>query len=540
MKFQVVCFASLLMVGWIALANGQDEEPPMREISSDEVTRFLAQPDEAEIDDYLRLVHKGENFTLKYYDTQWHGDEEWTSTLATETIPADSDGLILLHAKVSAKDFERLVEAAMRWKIEGFLVLFCVIEGDLNFAGKTFDKPIMFEGTTFEGEVHFNNTTFVEGTSFRYSTFAKKAVFANTTFPKGKFFGATFSEGVEFNGATFRNGANFVRVTFSSYANFEANFLGDTTFHGATFVGSALFPRADFSGSYTSFLNATLSGGGNFFSVNFSGRIRFEGAVLNDISFDKANFAEEANFANATFSGQTQFSKCQFEKLADFRGCLYHENSTIDFSGTTGFNQLVAEWEYDPQFNNEKNRDRNQRGLKGKFKFDETFYVALIKNYADMGWLKEADDAYYTYRAEKRKRLESGLRKSAELIFLEFPFGYGVKPLFLLRSFILVWIPFGWYYAFFLRHREKGTSPWRTRPFTRYEFWGFAWAFLHSLDAMAQGLEFHSLTDPFFDESPYQFRERKKAVINVQRFQQLLGWYLLALFLILFGKIWIR
>ncbi len=96
------------------------------------------------------------------------------------------------------------------------------------------------------------------------------------------------------------------------------------------------------------------------------------------------------------------------------------------------------------------------------------------------------------------------------------------------------------YYTFFLRHQENGTSPWRTRPFTRHEFSGFIWAFLHSLDAMAQGLEFHSLTDPFFDESPYQFRERKKAVINVQRLQQLIGWYLLALFLILFGKIWIR
>ena len=48
----ILCFVFLLIIASVGFADEPSEEPPMREITSDEVTRFLAQPDSAKIDGY--------------------------------------------------------------------------------------------------------------------------------------------------------------------------------------------------------------------------------------------------------------------------------------------------------------------------------------------------------------------------------------------------------------------------------------------------------------------------------------------------------
>ena len=210
-------------------------------------------------------------------------------------------------------------------------------------------------------------------------------------------------------------------------------------FYAVSFAKGANFSIASFSGARTSFLEAKISGG-SFYGTTFANSVVFESATFTDETiFHNTTFTGITHFKNATFSGDVNFTECQFEKLTDFRGCLYPETGQIDFSGTTEFSRLVNEWTYDPQFNTENNTDRKRRGLKGKFKFDETFFSALIRNYEGMGWLKKADDAYYTYRVEKRRRLKNWWRRWGEFIFLEFPFGYGVKPLFLIL-FGKIWI----------------------------------------------------------------------------------------------------
>lgn len=210
---------------------------------------------------------------------------------------------------------------------------------------------------------------------------------------------------------------------------------------------------------------------------------------------------------------------------------VYEEKVKISFRGVTDFSQMLIQWE---------GGENKRSGLKGHLEYDETFYIALIKNYQDMGWLSQADDAYYNYRREKRIR-SSFLRRVVELIFLEIPFGYGVEPLKLLRSFLILWGIFGLYYVGFLRQGENCILPWwrAWNPF-RYKCRCFAWALIHSFDILTPGIDIDSLTDPFLEESPFIFRQKSKAVIWGQRVQKLLGWYLLALFFILFGKIWIR
>ena len=207
----------------------------------------------------------------------------------------------------------------------------------------------------------------------------------------------------------------------------------------------------------------------------------------------------------------------------------------MNFSNVTGFSQMQFEWKYDSQWGT---RHRKNRGLKEHLEYNETFYIALIKNYQDMGWLSQAEDCYYTYRKEKRKRRANHLYSIAELVFLEATFGYGVKPFKLLGSFLFLWIPFSLFCIGFLRHKWTGKSLYGA--VVRDTLLVFIWALIHSINIMTPGIELHSLKDPFLRDSPYNFPEESKAVIWGQRLQQILGWYLLALFFIMFGKIWIR
>ena len=117
------------------------------------------------------------------------------------------------------------------------------------------------------------------------------------------------------------------------------------------------------------------------------------------------------------------------------------------FDGVTGFSNVVIEWKYDKNRwgKAENEADRKRRGLKGQIKYDETFYIALIKNYQDMGWYSQADDVFFTYRSEKRKR-RNFWPEWVEFVLLEVPFGYGVNPYRLLFTFLFFVILFGFYY----------------------------------------------------------------------------------------------
>jgi hypothetical protein len=128
-------------------------------------------------------------------------------------------------------------------------------------------------------------------------------------------------------------------------------------------------------------------------------------------------------------------------------------------------------------------------------------------------------------------------KRVIEYILLDFSFGYGVKPKKLLRTFLIVWILFSFYYVGFLRHKDKWILRW-------WQAWNpfricFLWSLIHSFNILTPGIELYSLIS--LKASPYRFTQAEsKKVIYVQRAQQILGWYLFTLFLILFGKVWIR
>ena len=194
---------------------------------------------------------------------------------------------------------------------------------------------------------------------------------------------------------------------------------------------------------------------------------------------------------------------------------------------------MMMEWEYDPdQWGVEKkDQDKKFRGLRDNLEYDETFYIALIKNYQDMGWFPQADDAYYTYRVLKRKRREKDtsqmeiFKGTMEYLFLELPFGYGVKPSKLFYTFILLCLFFSIGYLPLFRKTNRpffslrGTWT-RFRSYMRGHWWKpwkhvddflllvfvnnrFAWALIHSLDNITPGINFQSIKTM----SPYAFIE---------------------------------
>ena len=83
---------------------------------------------------------------------------------------------------------------------------------------------------------------------------------------------------------------------------------------------------------------------------------------------------------------------------------------------------MLIEWE---------SNERKRQGLKEYLEYDETYYIALIKNYQDMGWLEEADDAYYTYRVEKRQARLKGKKLANRIGFEEFQSYLDDEQLFL-------------------------------------------------------------------------------------------------------------
>jgi len=463
-------------------------------------------------------------------------------------------------------------------------------EGVASFNDTKFLKDAAYFGKTkFLGQTEFRRAKFLRArfreaefsreTDFLRVEFSEKADFSHVRFSGSAGFSyVKFSRNADFRYAKFSGGvANFRYAEFSEgWANFEGTkFLGAVNFMDAKFLGRrANFGNVEFSGK-ANFWNATFSEITSFSECHFRRLSDFRGCLYpeNVLLFsidskfhsdlDRENIPADlrrkyGDNENITISIRKKGSSWRMTDGASKKTFLIrkedgklnvYEEVKISFDNVTGFSQMLIEWKYDVKLDaklysadNLSKTPRSsiikRRGLKGHFKYNETFYIALIKNYQNIGWFSQADDVYYTYRREKRIR-SSLWRRVAELI-LEIPFGYGVKPLRLLCSFLILWLPFSFYYTGFLRYPDKwilsGIRPWNP---VRDRFRCFAWALIYSLDNLTPGIDLHPLR--FLEASPYIFTKAKsRKVIWVKRMQQILGWYLLALFVILFGKIWIR
>jgi uncharacterized protein YjbI with pentapeptide repeats len=361
-----------------------------------------------------------------------------------------------------------------------------IFSRDVYFDEVTFSKSVDFWKGRFSEYAGFVKATFSGGAGFREATFNKYVLFSYATFSKfGLFRETTFSRSAYFDGATFSGDANFWRATFRIGANFfEATFSGDTYFLETSFIGGANFEGTTFSkyaefggamfGEDVNIRGATFSEDASFGAATFRGDADFGGAKFNgDADFRWATFSGNANFKDATFSSDADFRKAEFIGNTTFGEAEFNGNIEFGdarFENETSFYRIL--FKRPAYFENctikslnltkaEYSRLHLRWGDITSLHFDEAAYLALIKNYNNLGWYGDANGCYYDYRNAVRERwmADSSTKGFAARLsnlldwFVDFMewllYGYGVKP-----PFPIAW-SVGTILAFGLFFRQK-------------------------------------------------------------------------------------
>ena len=421
-----------------------------------------------------------------------------------------------------------------------------------SFNGVSFEKDASFWGTTFSN-ASFNKTTFLESSDFGNVSF-HRASFVDAVFVRPAIFdGAEFLNNVSFEESQFQKDASFNSVRFQGDADINyTNFLYYTYFTGALFMKNALFSDVKFQGT-SDFSSANFTKGANFFgsqfgvtsfdNCNFGGPAMFGLTRFSGLSsFGDALFSEEANFNLASFSGAVSFSKAHFKDLAlfglvKFEDIVSYESAVFDGELNLKSARISTMLLEGPVF--EKNskinlKDADFKRLKAHWDeikdhvvYDPGVYLALIDNYRVLGWHSDEDDCYYEYRRLDQAEKGFGLSKAIDVLAW-LSCGYGVRPGYTVClggiATILVFALIFWKGDGIRRSAkplqgpvEKDSVPER---------------------AIFRNALFFS-TCIFLSQGPIDFLPTGKHRYYVI-VEGILGWLLLALFLVTLGRIMIR
>lgn len=213
-----------------------------------------------------------------------------------------------------------------------FFSLKTTFNGDVDFAGATFNRNAIFSNTTFSGYTGFSGVTFVGKAYFSYAKFNRDTSFVRATFDKEANFGLTVFNGeADFPNSTFKQGVNFDRAEFNGYTNFSGvTFSGETIFWNTSFTKVADFRDCSFSGIAT-FLSTNFIDVADFSNTTFSRNANFQEAV-----FEKA-----AYFRKATFYGLLSFANSSFKGYVGLRDTTIKTIYWINFSSSSSVFGLI-------------------------------------------------------------------------------------------------------------------------------------------------------------------------------------------------------
>ncbi len=266
----------------------------------------------------------------------------------------------------------------------------------------------------------------------------------------------------------------------------------------------------------------------------FSGLVDFDGTVFNeaanfsdsqfqeDAGFSESQFQGEANFSRAHFATEANFSRARFND-ADFGRAAFHRNLnltnaklyTLRLSDAVfaegsylylkdfNFNRIVVRW----------------NSIRDHLPFNGSVYLTLTRNFRILEQFEDQDNCYYQYRKEKQARHSRLFPKLIDsLAWLSC--GYGVRPSHtVLLSMALILL------------------------FTGI-FWG-----VHALQpaaSVAREAASISINDAFYFSS-MEFLGRSPQNISIEEgyefltvIETLMGWLLMALFLVTMSKVMLR
>jgi len=502
---------------------------------------------------------------------------------------------VVVASKIQIRnsEFQGSVNFAHAMLREALDLCGCTFLQEARFKGASFSGGAGFESCSFKRYATFRDANFLGSARFQGTHFSAIANFGNAVFDCPAHFGsarfsklctnfgeASFLDEADFTQAKFAGTANFRQTSFGRSVSFwKAIFLADANFQGAKFMGYASFQSAALSGNadfrganfneelnmeFASFqgnaifLGSYMAKEANFFraeflDVNFTGshfqgKATFQGSCFQeDAIFEQAVFAGEAQFSDVSFLEEADFRSVQFCKEAFFRGTQF--TGTANFSGSNFQKNLdlanakiqvmrlfdvVFAGQIDLHNANFARLEVRWPTLCQHLAYDGAAYLSLAKNFRNQEWFEDADDCYYHYRrmSQSGKTLvfrEKMLIKINWSKLLDgmawISCGYGVRPrntVFLSCFLIILFALLFWMGDGIVVEPLNGAGPSIAHP--------EALNFLDNIYFSA--MVFTAKTQvKWFPVGVFRYLATVEAV---------LGWLLLALFLVTLGRTMIR
>jgi uncharacterized protein YjbI with pentapeptide repeats len=268
-------------------------------------------------------------------------------------------------------------------------------------------------------------------------------------------------------------------------------FLGLVDFDGTTFTKAANFSGSHFQED-AGFSDAQFQGEANFSRANFAIDANFSRAKFNDADFGRAMFEKYFHLANA---------KVYTLNLSD---AIFSEGSSIHLKDFN-FNRIAVRW----------------NSIKEHIPYNGSVYLTLTRNFRNQEQFEDQDDCYYQYRKEKQARSH----RTFPMLFDRLAWiscGYGVRPSHtILLSVAIILLFAGIYMAGNTLQPDGGETHLQDR------------ANISLNDA------FYFSSMEFLGKSPQNFSiiEGYEVLTVVET---LMGWLLMALFLVTLSRVMLR
>jgi len=269
---------------------------------------------------------------------------------------------------------------------------------------------------------------------------------------------------------------------------------------------------------------------------SFSRLVDFDGTVFTKAAnFSDSQFQEDAGFSEAEFHGEASFPRAHFRTEANFSRTRFNDADFGRAKFDKNFNLANAKMYTlrlsDAQFPDGSNiylKDCNFNRIavrwntvKAHLPYNGSVYLALTKNFRNLEQFEDEDDCYYQYRKEKQARNTKAIPRLLDrLVWLSC--GYGVRPSHtVLLSIAIILLFTGIFWA--------GSA---------LEFEALALQGHHTASISLEDALYFSAME-FLGRTPQNL-----SVVGAYEYltviETLLGWLLMALFLVTLSKVMLK
>jgi len=272
------------------------------------------------------------------------------------------------------------------------------------------------------------------------------------------------------------------------------------------------------------FDHAVFSGLVDFDGTKFTGAANFSGSLFSeDAGFSESEFEGLAGFSRAHFATEANFSRARFNDAdfgrASFDGIFHLVNAKVytlklsdaQFAGSSALH--LKDFNY-------SRIDVRWNTIREHIPYNGSVYLMLIKNFRNLEQYEDQDDCYYQYRRERQSRSHKPVAGLFDrLAWLSC--GYGVRPSHtVLLSLAIILLFTGVFWAAGALQPDGGSAHIRgTSVSITDAFYFSSMQFLGKTPqnfSIAEGYEFFTVIET------------------------LLGWILMALFLVTMSRVMLR